>query len=119
MTRFRIKTPCANCPFRNDGKAIELAEGRLQNIIDGLLEDDWSTFHCHKTTHSLRGGNFDEDGIYHESGAEAMCAGSMAYLHKAGRPTVEMRYALAMDDLSVEELAEIAELVIEVDETLG
>jgi len=37
---YRLKKPCANCPFRNQG-AISLAPGRLEGIIDTLLGDDY------------------------------------------------------------------------------
>lgn len=87
---LRLKQPCANCPFRVSG-AIELAPGRLESIIDGLLQDDRSTFHCHKTVHSERGGKWDDEGRYQPSEQEAMCAGAAALLLKRGRPTVAMR----------------------------
>lgn len=40
---FRLKRPCENCPFLKEG-AIELRPGRLQGIIDGLVNDDMSNF---------------------------------------------------------------------------
>ncbi|MEZ1440132.1 hypothetical protein QVM41_28145 [Pseudomonas shirazica] len=91
---LRLKRPCANCPFLKEG-AIELAPGRLDGIIEGLLEDDHSTFQCHKTVHSRKGGEWDEDGNYTASGHEAMCAGAAAYLMKNGSPSVAMRIAFA------------------------
>jgi hypothetical protein len=88
---FALKAPCENCPFRVQG-AIELEPGRLEGIIKGLVEDDQSTFHCHKTVHSnATGGDWDDYGNYVASGKEAMCAGAMMYLEKLGRPTVGMR----------------------------
>lgn len=92
-THYRLKRPCNNCPFLKSG-AIELAPGRLEGIVNGLMEDDHSTFQCHKTVHSRNGGEFDDDGEYHASGNEAMCFGAAAYLMKAGRPTVGMRLAM-------------------------
>ncbi|HGW3237511.1 TPA: hypothetical protein ACNKCC_005820, partial [Klebsiella pneumoniae] len=47
---LRLKKPCANCPFRKEG-AIELAPGRLEGIINDIVENDMTTFHCHKTVH--------------------------------------------------------------------
>jgi len=35
------KHHCSNCPFRKDGAGVESCEGRLQNIVTGLLVDDW------------------------------------------------------------------------------
>ena len=58
---FRLKKPCANCPFLKEG-AIPLSRGRLEGIISTLIEDDHSTFQCHKTVHSKRGGNWDDEG---------------------------------------------------------
>ena len=55
---YRLKKPCANCPFLKEG-AIPLSRGRLEGIISTLIEDDHSTFQCHKTVHSKRGGNWD------------------------------------------------------------
>ncbi|KPG82229.1 hypothetical protein [Pseudomonas sp. RIT-PI-o] len=92
---LRLKRPCTNCPFLKQG-AIELAPGRLDGIIAGLIEDDHSTFQCHKTVHSARGGEWDDDGNYAPSGHESMCAGAAAYLLKHKRPTVGMRIAFAM-----------------------
>nr|WP_137887661.1 hypothetical protein [Pseudomonas sp. 2FE] len=89
---LRLKKPCANCPFLKEG-AIPLSRGRLEGIISTLVEDDQSTFPCHKTVHSKRGGEWDDDGNYSASGHEAMCAGAATYLMKQGRPTVGMRIA--------------------------
>lgn len=92
---LRIKKPCSNCPFLKEG-AIKLRPGRLEDIIDGLIKNDQSTFPCHKTTHSVRGGDWTDEGKYEPSGHEAMCAGAAAYLLKQHRPTVAMRVAFAM-----------------------
>lgn len=93
---FRLKRPCENCPFLKEG-AIELRPGRLQGIIDGLVNDDMSNFQCHKTVHHPKtGGSWSEEGGYKASGKECMCAGAMIYLEKAGRPTVAMRLGSAV-----------------------
>lgn len=110
-THYRMKTPCVNCPFRKRG-AIELAPGRLEGIIEGLMEDDHSTFQCHKTVHSKRGGEFDENGDYTPSGNESMCAGAASFLMKKGRPTVGMRIAFMTKTIPVNYWDEAAELVI-------
>lgn len=87
---FRLSKPCANCPFRKQG-AIELEPGRVEEIIDDLMQNDMSTFHCHKTVHHPKGGDWDDHGQYTPSGHEAMCAGAAIYLEKLRRPTVAMR----------------------------
>lgn len=89
-THFRLIKPCGNCPFRKEG-AIDLESGRLQGIVNHLVHDDHSTFHCHVTVVGKTGGEWDEEGQYTASGNEAMCAGAMIYLEKLGRPTVGMR----------------------------
>lgn len=92
QSHYRLKKPCANCPFRKEG-AIDLEPGRLEQIVDTLVRDDYSTFQCHKIVHSELGGEWDDEGNYKPSGKEPMCAGACAYLMKAGRPTVGMRLA--------------------------
>lgn len=47
---YALKKPCANCPFLKDqSKAIELQPGRVEGIIEGLLDGSASSFACHKT----------------------------------------------------------------------
>jgi len=92
---FRLKMPCGNCPFRQEG-AIHLEPGRLEGIAQELLNDDRSTFQCHKTVHCDRGGDWGDDGKYQPSGHEAMCAGAASYLLAKRRPSVPMRVAFAM-----------------------
>lgn len=41
-------------------------------------------------------------------------AGAMGYLHKIGRPSVGMRLALAMKDISVDDLDNMSSMVIDV-----
>nr|WP_314432185.1 hypothetical protein [uncultured Pantoea sp.] len=90
---FRLKTPCANCPFLKAG-GIELNLGRLEGIKADLLGDDFSSFYCHKTTH-LTGSEEDQDGEqgYSASGREAHCAGAAAFLLARGRQNIAMRLA--------------------------
>lgn len=107
---LRLKKPCGNCPFRVEG-AIDLAPGRLEGIIAGLVEDDLSTFQCHATVHCEKGGEWTEDG-YQPSGHEAMCAGAAAYLWKIGRPTVAMRIGLAIGACSTEDWARNEAVII-------
>lgn len=89
---FRLKAPCANCPFLKAG-GIELNPGRLEGIKAHLLRDDYSSFYCHKTTHRS-GEEEGEDGeIYSPSGKEAHCAGAVAFLLSRGRHNIAIRLA--------------------------
>jgi hypothetical protein len=92
---LRLKRPCSNCPFLKEG-AIPLQPGRLEGIVSDLVENDSSTFQCHKTVHSARGGDWDGEDNYTPSGHEAMCAGAAAYLMNRDRPTQIMRVAFAL-----------------------
>jgi hypothetical protein len=85
----------------------------LEGIISTLIEDDHSTFQCHKTVHSKRGGNWDDEGSYESSGHESMCAGAAAYLMKRGRPTVGMRFAFATGDAAPSDWDSAREVVID------
>lgn len=109
---FLLKRPCGNCPFLKEG-AIGLAPGRLAGIIAELLRDDHQSFYCHKTVHRHDGGETDEEGRYHPSGNESMCAGAMIYLHKARRPTVLMRVGLHLQLYAVDDLEACFDLVID------
>ncbi|WP_289368068.1 hypothetical protein [Pantoea stewartii] len=91
---FRLKAPCANCPFLKAG-GIELNAGRLEGIKAHLLRDDFASFYCHKTTH-LTSEEEDGDGEgYRPSGREAHCAGDAAFLLSRGRSNIAMRLAFA------------------------
>ena len=115
---YRLKKPCANCPFRKDG-AIELRGGRLELIIQGLVRNDMKSFLCHKTLNTE-----DRDGDEAEDDGEAvdlrpiledekMCAGAAAYLIKAGRPTVGMRFAVNTGSIPQDHWASAEALVID------
>lgn len=109
---LRLKKPCSNCPFLKTG-AIELEPGRLEGIIEALIEDDYSSFSCHKTVHSPRGGTWDDDDNYQPSGHEAMCAGAAAYLMKHRRPTVSMRFSFSSGSANPDDWDEAKDLVID------
>ncbi len=116
---FALRKPCANCPFRREG-AIELMPGRLEGIVNDLLEDDTSTFTCHKTLKSAPEPADEDDGMlqrraYQEG--EKMCAGAAAYLMKQGRPSVGMRYALITGSIPSDHWTGAEPLVIDTLET--
>ncbi|CAJ4969278.1 Uncharacterised protein [Burkholderia pseudomallei] len=109
---FAQRKPCENCPFRKNG-AIALEPGRVAGIIDNLIADDQSTFLCHKTVHSRRGGEWDDDGNYAPSGRESYCAGALIYLHKAKMPNVAMRLGWALGMFNPGALADSFDDVID------
>lgn len=78
-----------------------------------MLDNDWSTFHCHKTVHCNKGGTWVDDGEYQPSGEEAMCTGAVAYLLKVGRPTVGMRMALMEGSLKADDFVEANNITID------
>lgn len=88
---YKMKKPCANCPFLKKG-AVQLRPGRVEDILNGLMEDDHKPFLCHKTLD----GSENEEGGYDAAGTEKMCAGASAVLWKRRMPTVGMRMALAL-----------------------
>lgn len=89
MCNSGLARPCANCPFLDSAKSIRhtLHPDRMESIKAGLLADDWSGFLCHKT---LDGAEC-EAGEYQLTGNEHQCMGAMAWLHKKGRPSINMR----------------------------
>lgn len=118
---FKMKKPCEDCPFLKEG-AIELNEGRLEGIVEDLLDENrlapdglpkMSTFHCHKSVYSKNGGTTDEEGKYNPSHKESMCAGAMIYLMKIGRPTIGMRMGMAWDVMKKDDLMSHQDLVID------
>lgn len=101
---FQMKRPCQDCPFLKKG-GIELHEGRLKQIKEGLMADDKRPFQCHKTTYST-GGVYDEDSdSYLPSGKESYCAGAMAFLYANRRMNVPMRLGVIFGALNIDDLA--------------
>lgn len=85
----------------------------VHGIVSDLINDDYSTFQCHKTVHCSTGGEWDDNGEYIPSGNESMCAGAATYLIKAGRPTVRMRMAHVMGIAKFELYDDAKELIID------
>lgn len=96
---FRIKKPCSNCPFRNDGKAINLSDARFEEIVASITQDDSTTFPCHKTVYDENGNTL--------KGKSSYCVGAMAYLYKAKQPNIAMRLGIAMGLTTEPELEEL------------
>lgn len=107
---FKMKRPCANCPFLKKG-GISLETGRVEQIKSDLLEHDERPFQCHKTTFST-GGSYDETGEkYLASGKEAYCAGAMAFLYANQRMNIPMRLGLIYGALDIADLEATIPLV--------
>ena len=84
---WRVLEPCNNCPFLDNGKAIHLAEGRVDSIKQDLLKG--GNFVCHKTAHGLD----TEMNPTDEPQTPKMCAGAYLYLKKIGKPNEIMQVA--------------------------
>lgn len=117
---FRLKRPCKNCPFLKKG-AIELMPGRLEDIVEGLVKDDSSSFVCHKTLAPAEDdieSDHDQDNEIQKrrinlDAGEAMCAGAAAHLMKIGRPTIGMRLSILSGALAATHWSEAAPLVVD------
>lgn len=110
---FQLKKPCSNCPFLRKG-GIELRPGRIEGIVEDLVNNDHHPFPCHKTTRE--GGETENDEGEYEyvpSGHERMCAGASALLMKRGAPTVGMRLAFHFGDAHPDDWDDIKPLVID------
>jgi len=88
---YRCTEYCPNCPFLDDGKAIQLKEGRVDEIKAMLLESDQNSFSCHKTVYNL-----DNNMKSTEEQPVKMCFGAYEFLKKKKRPNLMMRLAIAM-----------------------
>lgn len=91
---YRCEKACSNCPFMDDGKAIHLEEGRVDEIKATLLSDDNESFNCHKTVYNL-----DESMEETEHQELKMCYGAYKFLRENGRANMQMRlaYVLGID----------------------
>lgn len=69
---FRLRRPCANCPFRTDCMEGWLQRGRAQEIANSITHEQ-APFQCHETTEV--GGA--------EPGHEEHCAGALILLEKS------------------------------------
>ena len=102
---FKLTKPCANCPFRSDDKAISLAQGRREDIIEGLLLGREPTFHCHKTVYRSDGRNHDDSGEFRPVDV-CHCPGAAAVTRKFGRDTVVVQIASRMGLIPAEHYEE-------------
>jgi hypothetical protein len=93
--QFKVKIPCAECPFRKNIRPF-LTAGRAAQIA-GDLSDDHHWFACHHTT-----------GPAIKTENQSQCAGSMGVLWKMHRPNIAMRLAIHFKLITLTELNRIA-----------
>lgn len=67
---------------------MRLHRDRVDEIKQMLLEDDRSSFNCHKTVYDL-----DSDMNGTEEQDLKMCAGAFEFLQQSGRSNLQMRFA--------------------------
>jgi hypothetical protein len=113
-TAFKVKKPCADCPFRKVG-AIDLRPGRLEGIIKFLLEDDHHLFPCHKTVERTS-DDIEVDGVCETNGEASACAGALSYLVKLGRIPVPMRVMHSLQLINIDDWDALGDLTIEPDQ---
>ena len=89
VNEWGVLTPCSNCPFLDDGKAVHLNPGRVDEIKEDLLND--GNFVCHKTAYNLD-INMEPSEL---NQTPKMCAGAYLYLKKLNKPNQIMRVAKA------------------------
>jgi Family of unknown function (DUF6283) len=99
--RFKLKRPCAHCPFRTDIPGY-LRTARAQEIAESLLDDDWGWFACHETTEHVETDDGFDDRVAVETSEH--CAGAMIFLLKQEQQNVAMRLACALGDLDLDTL---------------
>jgi hypothetical protein len=92
---FRLKRPCANCPFRRtQGKLFGLGRERVEEIVEAIA------FQCHKTVDY----EVEDDEPPKPGDKPQQCAGLMAVLHREGRPNQIMQIAIRLGHLNPVEL---------------
>jgi len=87
---YRVLKPCSNCPFTDNGEAMHLRDGRVDEIKAMLLEDKGNSFNCHKTVYNLEKDMSPYDGGKHPL---KMCAGAYNFLKKEDKPNDIMQIA--------------------------
>lgn len=87
--KFDLTTPCNDCPFRIDGKGVQLGPGRWQEIRECIEEED-GYFPCHKT---IDYGDHDDTGSPRLQPGMQHCAGAMIHLEQLEKPNQFMRVA--------------------------
>lgn len=96
---WRLVEMCGNCPFQTGGTAIELADGRLDEIEEMLAAG--GDFYCHKTAN----GEWDDYGeTYSRSVDDKLCAGACDWQDDEGYgPSQFRRIAERLDAIKAAE----------------
>jgi hypothetical protein len=84
---FNIKTPCKNCPFRNDIPSY-LTKTKAKAITKAIKEND-KTFSCHKTV-------YNENFKKIKNKPQSHCAGALIMLINEGALFNNVLYRLAV-----------------------
>lgn len=93
---FKLKKPCANCPFRNDDQAIDLMPGRISEIAGDITRGDGQLFYCHKTlSGSASYDDETEEEVYQRGEKDSVCAGALIFQLKTGRIPIPARLAFS------------------------
>lgn len=112
---YRLKKPCANCPFLKDkNRAIKLRADRVPGIIEDLLSGRSTGFTCHKTLSGHYEGDEDDDEARYVPGdGELQCAGALAVLEKLGHKTDLMQVMGRVGVYNPDQLSPIHDQVID------
>lgn len=89
---YRCLKYCSNCPFKDNGKAINLQKGRVDSIKEELLGSPQNSFNCHKTVYNL-----DDRMQQTEEQKLKMCYGAFRFLLENGSSNQQMQIAYRMD----------------------
>lgn len=114
---FKLKKPCANCPFRDDDQAIELAPGRLEDIATEITRGDGNLFFCHKTLSGDRDEEDENEG-YTPGDNDSVCAGALIFQLKHGRVPIPARFAFMTGEINHEDFQAQFDKVIEPEDVL-
>lgn len=98
---YRCLKYCGNCPFKDDGKAIELVTGRVDSIKEYLLKSVDRSFNCHKTVYNL-----DENMQPTEEQELKMCYGAYRFLldNNMLNQQMQIAYRMKLDEELEQEL---------------
>lgn len=99
---FKLRRPCANCPFKAEG-AIELRAGRLEGIVEDL-RSDLTCFPCHKTARGEHVEDADGESHYEQTGLEQACIGALSYMEREGQIPVLARLAIRSGEITKEDI---------------
>lgn len=108
---FRLKKPCADCPFIRDNEHISTEQ--LEAFVKNILEHEFLTRMCIETTDSSAWETIEGKRTYHPTGQEAMCAGAAAFLIKRNNPTLAMSVAFSTNIIPLDYWDEIKPDVID------